>query len=49
VLNECQKKKVPGRRFGLRHSAKELTEQRSGAFRHKNTPAVRYATLLLLI
>jgi hypothetical protein len=34
------KKKVPERCSGLRPSEKELPERRSGAFRHKNTPAI---------
>jgi hypothetical protein len=33
-----KKKKVPGRRSGLRSSKKELPERRSSAFCHKNTP-----------
>jgi hypothetical protein len=33
------RKKVPECRSGLRHSEKELPERRTGAFRHKNTPA----------
>jgi hypothetical protein len=32
------KKKVLERRSGLRSSEKELPEQHSGAFRHKNSP-----------
>jgi hypothetical protein len=32
------KKKVPECCSGLRPSEKELLEQRSGTFRHKNTP-----------
>jgi hypothetical protein len=35
-------KNVPERRSGLLPSEKELPERRSGAFRHKNTPGVRY-------
>jgi hypothetical protein len=34
-----EKKKVPELRFGFRPSEKELPDRRSGAFRHKNTPA----------
>jgi hypothetical protein len=33
------RKELPERRSGLRPSEKELSERRSGAFRHKNTPA----------
>jgi hypothetical protein len=33
------RKKIPERNFGLSPSEKELSERRSGAFHHKNTPA----------
>jgi hypothetical protein len=44
----CLMKKVPERRSDLRPSEKELSERRSGAFRHKNTPGfIQMWTLLV--
>jgi hypothetical protein len=39
-------KMVPERCSGLRPSEKELLERRSGAFRHKNTPAFIVSNVL---
>jgi hypothetical protein len=41
---------MPGKKgSGLRSSEKELPERRSGAFRHKNTPAYYHIDLTFLL